>query len=406
MSDQCHVLVVAAGRGSRAGDGLPKQYRSLAGQPLLARTLLAFLRRADVASVLPVIHADDRSLFESVVSTLRPADVERLAEPVIGGASRQDSVRAGLEVLGRRCAAHSTDAARHLVLIHDGARPFASDALITRALASARDFGAAVPGCAVFDTIKAVGERERIVGTPDRSRLRAVQTPQAFALDLILAAHRRAASDGRQDLTDDAAVAEYAGHDVFVFEGEATNIKITTSTDLHAAETRLLSTLLDVRTGQGFDVHSFTEGDHVWLGGVRIPHDRALSGHSDADVVLHALTDALLGAIGDGDIGSHFPPSEARWKGAASSIFLRHAVDLVRARGGTIASLNATVVCEMPKVGPHRDAMRARIAEIAGVVVDRVGITATTSERMGFTGRGEGIVAWGLATIRLPLAPE
>ena len=405
MSDQSHVLVVAAGRGSRAGDGLPKQYRSLAGQPLLARTLLAFLRRADVASVIPVIHADDRSLFESVVSTLRPADVERLAEPVIGGASRQDSVRAGLEALGRRCAAHETVAARHLVLIHDGARPFVSDALITRALANARDFGAAVPGCAVFDTIKAVGERERIVGTPDRSKLRAVQTPQAFALDLILEAHRRAASDGRQDLTDDAAVAEYAGHDVFVFEGEATNIKITTSTDLHAAENRLLSTLLDVRTGQGFDVHSFTGGDHVWLGGVRIPHDRALSGHSDADVVLHALTDALLGAIGDGDIGSHFPPSEARWKGAASSIFLRHAVDLVGARGGTIASLNATVVCEMPKVGPHRDAMRARIAEIAGVAVDRVGITATTSERMGFTGRGEGIVAWGLATIRLPLLP-
>ncbi len=405
MSDQCHVLVVAAGRGSRAGDGLPKQYRSLAGQPLLARTLLAFLRRADVASVIPVIHADDRSLFGDVVSTLQPADAERLAEPVIGGASRQDSVRAGLEALGRRCAPQSTDATRHLVLIHDGARPFASDALITRALASARAFGAAVPGCAVFDTIKAVGERQRIVGTPERSGLRAVQTPQAFTLDLILDAHRRAASDGRQDLTDDAAVAEYAGHDVFVFEGETTNTKITTSADLHAAEIRLLSTLLDVRTGQGFDVHSFTEGDHVWLGGVRIPHDRALSGHSDADVVLHALTDALLGAIGDGDIGSHFPPSEARWKGAASSIFLRHAVDLVGARGGTIANLNATVVCEMPKVGPHRDAMRARIAEIAGLAVDRVGITATTSERLGFTGRGEGIVAWGLATIRLPLAP-
>ena len=403
MSDQCHVLVVAAGRGSRAGDGLPKQYRMLAGQPLLARTLLAFLRRADVASVVPVIHSDDRSLFEDVVSTLQPTDAERLAEPVIGGASRQDSVRAGLEALGRLTA---RDPSRHLVLIHDGARPFASDALITRALASARGFGAAVPGCAVFDTIKAVGERERIVGTPDRSGLRAVQTPQAFALELILEAHRRAASNGRQDLTDDAAVAEYAGHDVFIFEGETTNTKITTSADLHAAEIRLLSTLLDIRTGQGFDVHSFTEGDHVWLGGVRIPHDRALSGHSDADVVLHALTDALLGAIGDGDIGSHFPPSEARWKGAASSIFLRHAVDLVRARGGTIASLNATIVCEMPKVGPHRDAMRARIAEMAGVAVDRVGITATTSERMGFTGRGEGIVAWGLATIRLPLAPE
>ena len=251
-----------------------------------------------------------------------------------------------------------------------------------------------------------MGDRERIVGTPDRSELRTVQTPQAFALDLILDAHRRAALDGRQDLTDDAAVAEYAGHDVFVFEGETGNTKVTTSADLQAAEVRLLSKLLDVRTGQGFDVHSFTDGDHVWLGGIRIPHDRALSGHSDADVVLHALTDALLGAIGDGDIGSHFPPSEARWKGAASSIFLRHAVDLVGARGGTIANLNATVVCEMPKVGPHRDAMRARIAEIAGVSVDRVGITATTSERMGFTGRGEGIVAWGLATIRLPLPAD
>ena len=406
MSDQCHVLVVAAGRGSRAGDGLPKQYRALGGRPLLARTLLAFLRRSDVASVVPVIHADDRSLFASVVSTLPPADVERLAGPVIGGASRQDSVRAGLEALGHRSGPEGHDDARRLVLIHDGARPFASDALITRAIASARAFGAAVPGCAVFDTIKAVGDRERIVGTPDRSRLRAVQTPQAFALDLILDAHRRAASDGRQDLTDDAVVAEYAGHEVFVFEGDTTNCKITTSADLHAAELRLLSTLLDVRTGQGFDVHSFIEGDHVWLGGVRIPHDRALSGHSDADVVLHALTDALLGAIGDGDIGSHFPPSESRWKGAASSIFLRHAVDLVRARGGIIANLNATVVCEMPKVGPHRDAMRIRIADIAGVAVDRVGITATTSERMGFTGRGEGIVAWGLATIRLPLAPD
>ncbi len=406
MSDRCHVLVVAAGRGSRAGDGLPKQYRTLAGQPLLARTLLAFLRRSDIASVVPVIHADDRILFDKVLSTLQRADVGRLAEPVIGGASRQDSVRAGLEALDRRASSQGSDATRQLVLIHDGARPFVSDALITRAVAGARVHGAAIPGCAIFDTIKAVGPDERIVGTPDRSRLRAVQTPQAFALDLILKAHRRAASEGRQDLTDDAAVAEYAGHEVFVFEGEAANIKVTTSADLLAAETRLVSMLLDVRTGQGFDVHSFTEGDHVWLGGVRIPHDRALSGHSDADVVLHALTDALLGAIGDGDIGSHFPPSEARWKGAASSIFLRHAVDLVRARGGTIASLNATVVCELPKVGPHRDAMRGRIAEIAGIAVDRIGITATTSERMGFTGRGEGIVAWGLATIRLPLGPE
>ena len=242
-------------------------------------------------------------------------------------------------------------------------------------------------------------------GRPIAAGLRAVQTPQAFSLDLILEAHRRARADGRHDLTDDAAVAEFAGHDVFVFDGEPSNSKITTSEDFLAAEQRLLSSLVDVRTGQGFDVHSFTAGDHVWLGGVKIAHTQALTGHSDADVVLHALTDAILGAIGDGDIGTHFPPSEARWKGAASDIFLRHAVDRVRLRGGVVAHLNATIVCEAPKIGPHREAMRARIADIAGLAIGRVAVTATTSERLGFTGRGEGIAAWGLATVRLPLEP-
>ena len=400
MSESYHVLVVAAGRGSRAGMGMPKQFRQLAGQPVVTRTLRAFLQHPDVASVLPVIHADDGDLFAAACTPLDPALKARLAAPAFGGATRQDSVRAGLDALVARNGRTSD-----YVLIHDGARPFPSAALIGRAMDGARRYGAAVPGCAVFDTVKQIDDGSRIVGTPDRAHLRAVQTPQAFSLDLIVEAHRRALADGRHDLTDDAAVAEYAGHDVFVFEGEPSNTKITTSDDLQAAEVRMLSTLPDIRTGQGFDVHSFTEGDHVWLGGVKIPHSHALTGHSDADVVLHALTDAILGAIGDGDIGSHFPPSEMRWKGAASDIFLRHAVDCVRKLGGMVAHLNATLVCEAPKVGPHREQMRARIAEVAGLSIDRVAVTATTSERLGFTGRREGIAAWGLATVRLPIRP-
>ncbi len=398
MPESYHVLVVAAGRGSRAGGGLPKQFRSLAGQPLIARTLQAFLQRPDITSVVPVIHQDDCELFDKAAETLDPGTINRLQKPAFGGATRQESVHSGLETLVKRLGRKSG-----MVLIHDGARPFATPALIGRALEGARIYGAAVPGCPMFDTVKQIGDGGRIVGTPDRSRLRAVQTPQAFSLGLIVDAHRRARADGRHDLTDDAAVAEYAGHDVFVFEGEPSNAKITTSEDFQAAELRLLSSLLDVRTGQGFDVHSFTAGDHVWLGGVRIEHTQALTGHSDADVVLHALTDAVLGAIGDGDIGTHFPPSETRWKGAASDIFLRHAVDLVHRRGGMVAHLNATIVCEAPKIGPHREGMRSSIAAVAGLTVDRVAITATTSERLGFTGRGEGIAAWGLATVRLPL---
>ena len=394
--ERTHVLVVAAGRGSRAGTGLPKQYRGLAGRPVLARTLDAFLRDRGFASVVTVIHPDDRDLYEAAV-----AGVEGLGAPVMGGATRQDSVRAGLDALAGRGAR-----AGDLVLIHDGARPFATRALVDRAVGAAARFGAAVPGCPVFDTVKAVDADNRITGTPDRSGLRAVQTPQAFGFGLIHDAHRRAAAEGRHDLTDDAAVAEFAGHAVTVFEGDPGNTKITTNADLAAAEHRLQTALLDIRTGQGFDVHSFVEGDHVWLGGVRIPHTHKLSGHSDADVVLHALTDALLATIGDGDIGSHFPPSDMQWKGASSDRFLRHAVERVRARGGVIANINATIVCEAPRIGPHRDAMQKRIAEIAGIAPDRVGVTAGTSEQMGFTGRREGIVAWGLATVRLPLAAE
>lgn len=396
MMERTHVLVVAAGRGSRAGAGLPKQYRALAGRPVIARTLDVFLGRSDVASTVSVIHADDRALYAEAV-----AGLDGLGEPVIGGATRQDSVRAGLEALATRGARDGD-----LVLIHDGARPFTSQALVDRAVAAAARFGAAIPGCPVFDTVKAVDAESRITGTPDRAGLRAVQTPQAFRFGLIAGSHGWASDRGRHDLTDDAAVAEFAGHPVTVFEGDPANTKITTTSDLEAAESRLQPVLLDVRTGQGFDVHSFVPGDHVWLGGVKIPHGKTLSGHSDADVVLHALTDALLATIGDGDIGTHFPPSDMQWKGASSDIFLRHAVDRVRARGGVIANLNATIVCEAPRIGPHRDAMQRRIAAIAGIAADRVGVTAGTSERMGFTGREEGIVAWGLATVRLPLAAE
>ncbi len=269
-------------------------------------------------------------------------------------------------------------------------------------MSSARQHGAAVPGLGVTDTIKQVGEDARIVATPERASLRAVQTPQAFRLGLILAAHRSVRDDGCRELTDDAAVAEWAGHCVFVFPGESGNIKLTTQEDFTRMEARMLNDLPDVRTGQGFDVHAFGEGDHVWLGGVKTPHSQGLVGHSDADVLLHAITDAVLGAIAEGDIGSHFPPSDPQWRGASSDLFLRHAIALVSARGGRVAHIDATVICEKPKIGPHRDAIRAKIAEITQLPLDRVAVKATTSERLGFTGRQEGMAALAIATVRLP----
>jgi 2-C-methyl-D-erythritol 4-phosphate cytidylyltransferase/2-C-methyl-D-erythritol 2,4-cyclodiphosphate synthase len=238
--------------------------------------------------------------------------------------------------------------------------------------------------------------------TLDRSRLRTVQTPQAFAYNVIVDLHKRAAAAGRDDFTDDAALAEWAGHAVNVFAGESTNVKLTTNDDFERAEALRMAALGDVRTGSGFDVHAFGDGDHVMLAGVRVPHTRGVTGHSDADVALHALVDAILGALADGDIGVHFPPSDPQWRGASSDRFLAFACERVRARHGVIAHLDITVVCEEPRVGPHRDAMRARIAEIAGVPVDRVAIKATTSEKMGFTGRAEGLVAMATATVRLP----
>ncbi len=389
------ILVVAAGRGSRAGEGLPKQYRRLAGRSLLAHSLASMHRAARFVKILPVIHEDDRDLFHRSLAELEPEAAARIAEPVPGGATRQESVHAGLE-------AFRADPPG-IVLIQDAARPFASEILVARAIEAARAFGAAVPGLPVTDTIKEIDWTGVITGTPARARLRAVQTPQAFRFDLILSAHRSAAAAGRQDLTDDAAVAEWAGHPVHVFEGDAANMKVTTGEDFSAAEARFLRELPDIRMGQGFDVHAFGPGDHVWLGGVKIPHDHGLAGHSDADVLSHAITDALLGALAEGDIGSHFPPSDPQWKGAASKIFLAAAAEMVRARGGMIAHVDATLMCEQPKVGPHRDRVRESLATILGISIERVAVKATTTERLGFTGREEGIAALAVATVRLPL---
>jgi 2-C-methyl-D-erythritol 4-phosphate cytidylyltransferase/2-C-methyl-D-erythritol 2,4-cyclodiphosphate synthase len=339
--------------------------------------------------VQPVIHADDEAQFRAAT-----AGLARLRTPVPGGASRQASVYAGLEAL--------RGTAPDIVLIHDAARPFVSGALIARAIAAASEHGAAVPAVAVADTVKKVDAQGTITATVDRNELRIVQTPQAFSYNLIIDAHSRAAAADRSDFTDDAALAEWAGHRVSVFPGDSANVKLTTNEDFARAEALRMAATGDIRIGNGFDVHAFADGDHIMLGGVRIAHTRGVTGHSDADVALHALVDAILGALAEGDIGQHFPPSDPQWKGAASEKFLAFACDRVRARSGVIAHLDVTVVCEAPRIGPHRDAMRARIAAIAGIGADRVAIKATTSEKLGFTGRGEGIVAMATATVRLP----
>jgi 2-C-methyl-D-erythritol 4-phosphate cytidylyltransferase/2-C-methyl-D-erythritol 2,4-cyclodiphosphate synthase len=389
MTDGVAAVIVAAGRGYRAGGEVPKQYRQIAGEPVIRPTLNAFLGHPQVDAVQVVIHPDDADAFAAAT-----AGLPNLLPPVWGGATRQASVRAGLEALHPR--------APQFVLIHDAARPFLTDALISRAISAAQLHGAAVPAVAIADTVKRIDAQEVITETLDRSHLRTVQTPQSFAYGLISDLHRRAAAAGREDFTDDAALVEWAGHRVSVFEGESGNVKLTTKDDFIRAEALRAAALADVRIGNGFDVHAFAAGDHVMLGGLRIAHAQGVTGHSDADVVLHALVDAILGALADGDIGSHFPPSDPQWKGASSDHFLRFACERVRARDGMIAHLDVTVVCEAPRVSPHRDAMRARIAAIADIPADRVAVKATTSEKLGFTGRGEGLVAMATATVRLP----
>ena len=388
------LVVVAAGRGARLGAERPKQYLPCAGEPLLAHTLEALVAAWPFSAVTVAIHADDRALYDEALGRLSQPVRAAIGPPAIGGSTRQQSVLAGLERLA--------PAGPDLVLIHDAARPFPSRDLVARAVEAAEAHGAAAPGTPLSDTVKQVDGEGRVLATPARASLRAVQTPQAFRFPLILAAHRRAAAEGVAELTDDVAVAEWAGAPAFVFEGDPMNFKVTTMQDLGAAEARLIGASGETRVGQGFDVHAFVSGDHVWLCGVRIPHAQALAGHSDADVGLHALADAIYGALAEGDIGAHFPPSDPQWKGAPSHLFLAHAAERVRARGGVLVHLDATLICEAPKIGPHREAMRARIGEVAGLDVGRVAVKATTTERLGFTGRSEGIACLATATVRVP----
>ncbi len=399
------ALIVAAGRGSRARaahvtsghDTLPKQYEPIGGVPILSRTLAPFLTHPAITRVQVVIHADDGELYNAAIGS----DV--LAPPVTGGATRQASVRAGLDAL----APFAPDR----VLIHDAARPFVTAAIIEGVLAALDTHVGAIAAEPLADTLKRAGQDGTIHETIARSGLWGAQTPQGFHFAAIHDAHRNAAAQGLTDFTDDASIAEWAGLAVALVLGSSDNTKITTSADLIRADhlmshpllsRPLLSRPLLSRSGLGFDVHAFAPGDAVWLGGVKIPHSHKLDGHSDADVVLHALTDALLGTIGDGDIGQHFPPSDPQWKGAASILFLEDAVRRVRARGGKIVNADITVLAEAPRIGPFRPQMQAVIAGALGCQPHDVGIKATTTETLGFVGRREGIAAMAVATVALP----
>ena len=366
------ALIVAAGRGLRVGGGVPKQWRPIAGRAVAARSADAFVDRVDV--IIAVIHPDDRPTAEAVLPGVSLVE---------GRDTRAGSVAAGL-------AAVRTE----LVLIHDAARPFVSSAVIDDVLHALRD-GAdgAAPGVAVTDALWQGGEI--VTSVQPRDGLWRAQTPQGFRTAAIRAAH----SMGDATALDDVAVAIAAGMDVRIVPGEEGNVKITTPDDFAEAERRLAPALTDLRVGHGYDVHRFGPGDGVVLCGVRLPHDRALQGHSDADVGLHVLCDALYGAMAQGDIGRHFPPSDPQWGGHDSAAFFRHAVALAAERGWRISSLDVTLICERPKIGPHADAMRARVAELAKLDPDRISVKATTTERLGFTGRAEGIAASATATL-------
>jgi 2-C-methyl-D-erythritol 4-phosphate cytidylyltransferase / 2-C-methyl-D-erythritol 2,4-cyclodiphosphate synthase len=385
------VIIVAAGRGERAGqaDG-PKQYRTIGGIPIIRRTVEAFLHIKVVGTVTVLIHRDDHQLARDALAGL---DGRILL--VEGGATRQVSVLNGLRSLAGYPPAN--------VLIHDAVRPFVGHDLIERVMSSMKPGCGVIPALAVSDTLKSA-QNTLVIGTVDRHGLHAAQTPQAFPYSEILAAHEAAAKQGLDTFTDDAAIAEWAGIPVHIVEGSEDNIKLTWRKDIELADQRLsaVNAFPDVRTGNGYDVHSFEPGDHVTLCGVKIPHEAKLNGHSDADVALHALTDALLATRGAGDIGTHFPPSDPQWRDAPSSIFLTHAATLVREAGGRIANADITLICEAPTISPHRDAMTASIAGMLRIDLDRVSVKATTNEKLGFIGRKEGIAAIATATVVYP----
>ncbi|HJZ42244.1 MAG TPA: bifunctional 2-C-methyl-D-erythritol 4-phosphate cytidylyltransferase/2-C-methyl-D-erythritol 2,4-cyclodiphosphate synthase [Hyphomicrobiaceae bacterium] len=381
-------MIVAAGRGTRASTPQPKQYAAMAGAPVLARTLATFLDDPRIDLVQVVIGAGDEAHYDKAITGLGGA---KLLAPAQGGATRQASVRGGLGAL----RPHGPD----YVLIHDAVRPFVSREIVGRVIEALAGAPGAIAGVPVADTLKRAGADNRVAATIDRTGLWRAQTPQGFRFADILAAHDAAAAAGRDDLTDDAAVAEWAGLPVALVLGSEANRKLTTAEDLAMADNA--GPAADVRTGSGFDVHRLVAGDHVWLCGVRLTHTQALEGHSDADVALHALTDALLGAIGDGDIGEHFPDTDPRWKNAASHLFLTHALARVRAKGGSVANVDVTILCEAPKIAPHREAMRRRIVELLALDASHVSVKATTTEGLGFTGRREGIAALATATVIL-----
>lgn len=378
------ALVVAGGRGERAGGSVPKQYQPLLGEPMLRRTVRA-LAAEGIDRVQVVIGQGHEDLFAQVTAGLG------LLPPVRGGDERKDSVRQGLEALAGEKP--------RFVLIHDAARPLVPRAVTARVIEALRSGAdAAIPFVPVADTLRRREKDGRWTLVP-RDNLHRAQTPQGFRFDAILAAHKAHAGE---NVTDDMALAELAGLRVVSVQGDESNLKITTPEDFTMAERLIAAQMTDTRTGLGYDAHRFAPGEHVWLCGVKIAHDHALEGHSDADAGLHALTDALLATIGAGDIGVHFPPTDEKWRGAPSWKFLDYAAKLVRDKGGEISHCDVTLICERPKVGPHREAMRARVAEILGIDVARVSVKATTTEGMGFTGRREGLAAQAVATVRLP----
>ena len=387
------VVIVAAGRGERAGraDG-PKQYRAIGSRAIIAHTIAAFCRHPQVGKIVVAIHADDEEFFRQATS-----DLPQKVASVHGGTTRQDSTLLALQAL--------RDDAPATVLIHDGVRPFVDAALIDRTIAAIDERQAALPALPVSDTLKRGSSDGMVTETVSRQDLHAAQTPQGFPFWPILAAHEKALHAGRTDFTDDAAIAEWAGIPVRIVPGSPDNVKLTWAKDIVMADQRLAghsTAFPDVRTGSGYDVHSFEPGDHVTLCGVAIPYSKRLSGHSDADVGLHALTDALLATCGAGDIGTHFPPSDQQWKGAASHIFVEHAAKIVRQHGGRIANADITLICEAPRIGPHREAMTAAISAMLAIAGNRVSIKATTNERLGFVGREEGIAAIATASVIYP----
>lgn len=398
------ALIVAAGRGHRVGGPLPKQYRQLAGRAVLGHSVQCFASHPRIDRVRVVINPADRTLYDEAVRESGGAADAALLAPVAGGETRQDSVRNGLESLA--------DAPPDLVLIHDGARPLVSASVIDGALDALEGHDGALPALSVSDSLKRAALGSAVIaGAVPREGLWRAQTPQGFRYPAILDAHRAAAGSA---LTDDAAVAEEAGLSVALTPGDEDNLKITTERDFARAERILVAeggrvvaaaaeAAFETRVGMGFDVHRFGPGDHLMLGGVAVPHAQGVVSHSDGDVVLHAIVDALLGAIAAGDIGTHFPPSDEAWRDAKSKLFVAHALKLLAERGGHLSHVDVTVICQRPKIGPHRQAMLARLSDVLDLDLARISLKATTTERLGFTGRGEGIAAQAVATVRLPI---